>query len=105
MSPSEILVRLYFTAHTFMFLMALVHLSWAGPDYVAAMPARPSGRNAGVEEQLSKAFPPLHCRPFPLVSRPSIILDSAGNILTWYLPGLLSNERQVNLVLSLHEIG
>jgi len=30
-------------------------------------------------------------------SRPCIIVDIYGNILTWYLPGILEDSRQVGL--------
>jgi hypothetical protein len=44
-------------------------------------------------------FQPLYQWPFPLLQFPSIITDLHGNILVWYLPGLMSRRLQVRLVL------
>jgi hypothetical protein len=47
-----------------------------------------------MENPLQEQFPPLgvNIQEF----KPSIILDSEGRILMWYLPGILSPARQVS---------
>jgi 2-keto-3-deoxy-galactonokinase len=33
------------------------------------------------------------------IAKPCVVTDAEGNILVWFLPGLLANEKQVNLYL------
>lgn len=52
-----------------------------------------TGANVPSEESLLRRFPPLH---LPGVqNEPLVVIDSAGNILAWYLPKLLSPQRRV----------
>jgi hypothetical protein len=44
------------------------------------------------EASLRRQYPPLN---EVKVSRPCIIVDMHGVIVTWYLPGILSDSRQV----------
>lgn len=46
------------------------------------------------EKVLTKRFPPIHDPP-KLEITPGISTDRAGNILVWYLPGILTSDRSV----------
>jgi hypothetical protein len=74
----------------------LVKLPWKASDYANALPPRPNGFAGPVEEHLEEMFPPLFSKPFPLVSKPSCLLDSDGIILGWYLPDGLTYSRQAS---------
>jgi hypothetical protein len=77
--------------------MCLVKLPWKASDYANALPPRPNGFAGPVEEKLEELFPPLFSKPFPLVSKPSCLVDSDGIILAWYLPDGLTCSRQASL--------
>ncbi|TFK58244.1 hypothetical protein BDN72DRAFT_782361 [Pluteus cervinus] len=47
------------------------------------------------EVGLMEAYPPLHEEPYPLQTRPLTIVDKDGNILVWYLPRILFEDRQM----------
>ena len=47
------------------------------------------------EDSLRRRYPPLNGIT---ASKPCIVVDMQGIILTWYLPGILSNSRQVGLL-------
>lgn len=67
---------------------------WSADDYADALTPRNSGQNQRVEEKLARKLPPIHF-PRRKLDRPAIVKDPNGNILLWYLPGLVSPRRQV----------
>jgi hypothetical protein len=46
------------------------------------------------EEWLLSRFPPAHA-PGVRLATPAVLTDDFGKIVLWYLPGVLSNHRQV----------
>lgn len=73
-----------------------VSLPWSVKEYLEHLPPRPNGFIGAVEDKLESLFPPMHSPPYPLISDPTTIVDLHGCILSWYLPGCLSRERQVS---------
>lgn len=78
-------------------------MSWDATDLRASLSKKCRGLNVDVENELIRTFPPI-CDPddvfrdqLPLLRSPAIVVDSAGRVLVWALPDLLSPERQVNL--------
>jgi hypothetical protein len=67
-------------------LIFVVVLPWSAEEYERSMPAKLTGLNPGVENELSSLFPPLHMAPFPLVNDSVCIVDTNGVVLYWYLP-------------------
>lgn len=53
-----------------------------------------AGWNETAEKVLIRRFPPIHDPP-KLVINPGITTDRGGNILLWFLPGILTPERSV----------
>lgn len=73
-----------------------VLVPWSAEEYSESLSPKQTGRNAKVESKLQEEYPPL----FPLgdareISDPCTIIDKDGRVLCWYLPGLLTFERQV----------
>lgn len=81
-----------------------VYTSWSVLDYCKSLSKRCTGMNDEAEAALLASFPPIFptltiCPPDPMT-----VVDSNGIILLWYLPGALSNQRQVfsdSLILNL----
>jgi hypothetical protein len=72
-------------------------MSWSAVDYAAALRNKGlwcTGRQDHVEILLQEQFPPLGANIQEF--KPSIILDRDGQILMWYLPGILCPVRQVS---------
>lgn len=65
---------------------------WDIEEYSQAVGRRNYGRHAQDEATLQEEFPIPHIGH---LTEPAVIVDIAGRILTWYLPGLLNRERQV----------
>lgn len=81
--------------------MITVPVSWDVQDLRRAMSAKPRGLNLDAENSLLVDYPPF-CGPnavlennIPLLQRPGIVVDRAGHVLAWSLPGILSKKRQV----------
>jgi hypothetical protein len=55
-------------------------------DYALALPSRPNGFVGSLEEKLEEHFPPLFAKPFPLVSKPALLVDSEGLFLPGFYP-------------------
>ena len=102
-----------------------VILPWDIHRYCDHLSSKQTGYNEKVENTLSKKYPQLNFKKtskatghecdgsevdepavnapkameanqdFPLLDKPAIIIDRHGNILLWYLPGILRDERQV----------
>ena len=77
-------------------------VAWNAEDYCASLSGKQRGLNMEVENALLEIFSPL-CPVkdvledrLPLRSEPALLVDEAGHVLMWYLPGLLSPERQVS---------
>jgi hypothetical protein len=67
-------------------------------DYLAELRRRNKrcrGTNERLEREMLRMFPPLESE---LVSAPSVVVDSEGRILLWYLPGLIGLKRQVTVI-------
>ena len=63
---------------------------WSNRDYAAAVKGQ-NGRNPDAEDRLKKNFPPLKIS----VCTPSVIEDSEGQAIAYYLPNALLAHRQV----------
>lgn len=63
--------------------------------YSARLGPKQDGMNAEVEERLRKDYPPLFENK-TFLNQPTMIRDSHGKILVWYLPGMFSAGRQVS---------
>ena len=70
-------------------------LPWSAEDYASKLPPRPNGIDSAKEAALEAEFQPLFGCPFPLVSKPTSIVDRDGCILAWYLPRAFREARQV----------
>jgi hypothetical protein len=72
-------------------------VGWDVTRYADRLPKNPSkpGTQASekMEESLKRRYKPLEKEV--TVSTPCIIVDMHGVIVTWYLPGILSDSRQV----------
>lgn len=79
----------------------IVPVPWNAQDLADQLSKRPSGLCMALEDALLDTFPPM-CgieavlqNNFPLLRRPAVLVDPQNRILLWYLPGVLSSERQV----------
>jgi len=63
--------------------------------YDLSLPKKPTGQNQAEEDRLSSRFARDPSCQDQLLTEPSIIVDCYGKILAWYLPGALSQARQV----------
>jgi hypothetical protein len=73
-------------------------MSWSVVEYVEAltkMGKRCTGMQEHIEKKLCQQFPPAESES---IVDPYLVTDSEGNILLWFLPGLLGNNRQVNFI-------
>jgi hypothetical protein len=70
-------------------------IGWDAERYALRLNPRQDGMNKEMEAGLSKNYRPLfqHNR---FLSEPMIIVDVHGNILVWYLPGILTTGRQAS---------
>jgi len=76
-----------------------VKLGWDAQCYLQKLPKgllkEESKADRDLKTSLRKQYPPLEDAAVTI--RPCIIVDLHGVILAWYLPGILSNCRQVGL--------
>jgi len=72
----------------------LERTSWDARRYSDKVGMRNAGQNANSESLLQTSFPPIH-EPAKYEIKPMVIINKFGSILLWYLPGILSNNRQV----------
>jgi hypothetical protein len=73
-----------------------VRTEWSVVDYVEALRnvgPRCTGQQDKVENKLMESFPPCEST---LLSAPTVICDRDGLVMAWYLPGILSPQRQVS---------
>ena len=68
---------------------------WKAEDYVAALTKRATGQNLQVEAKLLKKYPPIFS-PIRYQMEPCTTLDEDGNIMMWYIPGALIEQRAVS---------
>ena len=75
-------------------------VKWDATCYADMLPKNPSNRETQTaktkEARLKLRYPPLDRN---METTSCIIVDMHGIILTWYLPGILSDSRQVSLLL------
>lgn len=82
-------------ALTILFNLIAVRLTWSANTYDKHLGLRPNGRNEAFEEDLKRVFPPLQL-PINFVAKdPLVIVDCEDRILAWYLPNVLTKNRQV----------
>ena len=62
------------------------------------LPKKPTGRNDKEEERLEAWYPIDPEYKDRLITEPTLIIDIHGKILAWYLPGALSQARQVSII-------
>jgi hypothetical protein len=80
--------------------MILEKTSWSVSEYVGKLRisgTRCTGMNEAIESRLREEFPPISS-PSKDVYLPMVIEDCKGYILVWYLPGILSEERQASIL-------
>ena len=71
--------------------------TWKIGDYEARLlqkGVRCSGQNEKVEAEMMAEFPPIG-NMLGREDQPLVITDAEGTLLVWYLPGLISQTRQV----------
>ncbi|KAH9476467.1 hypothetical protein JR316_0010379 [Psilocybe cubensis] len=76
---------------------------WDAEEYLTHLSARCTGQNFTVEARLKDKFSPVHSA-LQYQTLPGTVVDSAGNILVWYLPGILSETRVESVWNSLRDI-
>jgi hypothetical protein len=73
-------------------------VEWDATRYAERLPKKPSrpGTKASKEKEasLKQRYPPLNG---VTASIPCVVVDMQGIILTWYLPGILTDSRQAGL--------
>ncbi|KDQ49042.1 hypothetical protein JAAARDRAFT_144021 [Jaapia argillacea MUCL 33604] len=55
------------------------------------------GVTSKCEPEVDRLFGPLYGPDFPLVENPVTLVDASGNIIMWFLPGVLSEETQEDM--------
>jgi len=75
-------------------IVDVVIVPWDIARYSQRLPKvqRGSGMQATIEGQWDR-YPPFH--PQVLLTDPAIVVDMHGRIIAWYLPDVLTRERQV----------
>jgi hypothetical protein len=75
-------------------IMYQVRVPWDIARYSQRLPKvqRGNGMQATIEGQWER-YPPFH--PKVHLSDPAIVVDMHGRIIAWYLPDVLTRERQV----------
>ena len=81
-------------------MFTVVKLGWDAQCYSQRLPKgllrEGSKADRDLKASLRKQYPPVE--DTAVKTRPCIIVDLHGVILAWYLPGILSNSRQVGLL-------
>src|SRR5260370_14011722 len=81
--------------------LSAVSVEWDATHYADMVPKKPSIRKTKAgnlkEDQLTARYPPLNPLKQIRGNKQCIIVDRHGIILTWYLPGILEDSRQVGL--------
>lgn len=81
----------------------VVNIKWDAVRYAQKLPKKPPapGTSAAVdlEARMQEQYSPLEnlAKAGIIKTSPCIIVDMDNVILTWYLPGILGNSRQVSL--------
>jgi hypothetical protein len=73
----------------------LVVLPWDAVRYDDRLTIKETGRNEEREERHKNAYPPRYDLWDTVTTKPSLVVDMHGVILAWYLPLVLSRDRQV----------
>lgn len=68
---------------------------WKAEEYANKLTTRCTGQNEQVEEEMQRLFRPIHDET-RLEVQPMVVTDSEGNIMLWYLPGILTAARKVS---------
>jgi hypothetical protein len=78
-----------------------VTIDWDIVRYCEKLTQKQTGSNDQVEEALKKAYPSWLAKgqDIPVLDLPATMLDMHRNILLWYLPLALREERQVHIYL------
>lgn len=76
---------------------AAVIIDWDIIRYCEKLTQKQTGTNDQVEEALRKAYPSRLAKgqDTPVLDLPATLIDIHGNILFWYLPMALREQRQV----------
>ena len=72
-----------------------VHLKIDIVRYNEALEKEESGRNEKREKILLSKFPP---EEELFLTEPAVIMDAAGRIIVWYLPGAMTNMMMVGFL-------
>lgn len=62
-------------------------------DYSADI-AKVSQINRSKEKQLAEKYPPIYLKPYAELETPAVVIDNAGHLIAWHLPGILTTSRQ-----------
>lgn len=76
--------------------MSQVKTAWDIDRYCDFLGHRQSGQGSQAEEELRKRFKPLF-NELSFLDAPALITDKHGVALVWYLPGMLTKDRQTQL--------
>ena len=76
-----------------------VNVDWDVERYKDHLSIQYAGRNEDFEETLKKRYPAVETDG--IITRPFVVSDIHQKVLLWYLPGLLSEQRQVSQSLCL----
>lgn len=68
---------------------------WTAADCMSELTPRCTGQNIEFENKLHTTFPPMQSLE-QTEKEPMLVTDQKGNVLVWYLPGLLKDSRQVS---------
>lgn len=64
------------------------------------LPKKPTGRSDAEEDRIETRYPIDPEYKDGIITEPTLIIDIHGKILAWYLPGALSQARQVSIIAS-----
>jgi hypothetical protein len=65
--------------------------------YNESLPKKPTGYSQAEEDRLQSRYPIDPALLGVVITAPTLFVDRFGRILAWYLPGALSQERQVSI--------
>ena len=71
-----------------------MNTTWDIEKYIQKISPKNNGRNDEVEAALEKEFPPISDGSV-IYDKATLILDSQGREISWYLPGAISSHREV----------
>ena len=68
-------------------------MPWDVRHYRDNISTKNEGMNEEFEESLKRRYPPIN--GYGKITEPCVVIDNEGIILVWYIPNILTVERQV----------